>query len=135
MTGPRIAALALALLAVVVIALSASFPGGSAGVPGPALVPILLGVALLLVSSWLVRAPGSGPPAPVRLHTAIPATMALWVVYATLWGVVPYGVLTGVMLLSFLKLTGITWRPAIVAATVMAVTLQTLFEQGLGVRP
>jgi hypothetical protein len=60
--------------------------------------------------------------------------MALLAVYALLWRLVPYGVLTGVVLLAFLRVTGLTWRGAAIAAALMATTLQLLFERGLGVR-
>jgi hypothetical protein len=43
-------------------------------------------------------------------------------------------VLTGLVLLAFLRLTGLTWRGAAITAVVMATVLQLLFERGLGVR-
>ena len=45
-----------------------------------------------------------------------------------------HGVLTGVVLLAFLRITGVPWRAAGIAAVLMATVLQLLFERGLGVR-
>jgi hypothetical protein len=134
MSGPRVVALVLGMLAVAVLASTLGFPPGRQGVPGPGLVPRLLGAALLLVAAGLVWAPGSGAPRVVRHHREIPAAMALLGAYAFLWRVVPYGVLTGIVLLAFLRLTGLGWRGAAIAAALMATTLQLLFERGLGVR-
>ena len=134
MSGPRLVAAGLALLALGILAATWQFPGGSQGVPGPAVVPQILGAGLLAVSAWLLWSPGTGAPALVRHHRTIPLTMGVLAVYALLWRVVPYGVLTGVVLLTFLRLTGLSWRGAVVAAALMATTLQLLFERGLGVR-
>lgn len=134
MTGPRTAAAALALIGLAVTLATLGYPTGTQGVPGPALVPRLLGIALVVVASLIVRSPGGAGPPVVRHRLAVPVTMALLVAYALLWRVVPYGVLTGVMLLVFLRLTGVSWRGAVIAAAVMAGTLQALFQRGLGVR-
>lgn len=134
MSGPRVVAAVLGALALAIVATTWRFPAGSQGVPGPAVVPQLLGLALLGVSAWLLWAPGTGAPALVRNQRVIPLAMALLAGYALLWRVVPYGVLTGVVLLAFLRLTGLGWRGAVIAATLMATTLQVLFERGLGVR-
>lgn len=134
MAGPRLVAVALAVLALAVLAATWQFPGGNQGVPGPAVVPQILGGALLLVAAWLTWQPGTGAPPLVRNQRTIPLTMALLAAYALLWRVVPYGVLTGLVLLAFLRATGLTWRGAVIAAALMATTLQLLFERGLGVR-
>lgn len=134
MSGPRAAALAFLVLAAAVLAVAAGFPPGSQGVPGPALVPRVLGVALAVVALLIVRTPGQSMPRPVRHHAAVPATMLLLVGYALLWRVVPFGVLTGVVLMIFLRLTGVRLQGAVVAAVLMAAALHTLFVQGLGVR-
>lgn len=134
MTGPRVVAAILLLLAVSILVVTAGYPSGAQGVPGPALVPRVLGVALCVVSLVLLKSPGTGAPPFVRHRRAVPITMALLATYALSWRVVPYGVLTGVVLLAFLRLTGLRWRGAVIAALVMATTLQLLFERGLGVR-
>ncbi|MCC6164889.1 MAG: tripartite tricarboxylate transporter TctB family protein [Acidobacteria bacterium] len=134
MAGPRLVAAVLAVFALAILAATIGYPGGSQGVPGPAVVPRLLGVSLLVIGLLLVRSPGSGAPRLVRHQVAIAATMAVLVVYVTLWRTVPYGVLTGLALLAFMRLTGLGWRGAIVAAAIMATALQLLFERGLGVR-
>lgn len=134
MSGPRVVAAVLGAVALAILATTWRFPAGSQGVPGPAVVPQLLGAALLVVSAWLLWAPGTGAPALVRNQRVIPLAMMLLVGYALLWRVVPYGVLTGLVLLGFLRLTGLGWRGAFIAATLMATTLQVLFERGLGVR-
>lgn len=134
MSGPRIVACVLGGLALAILATTWAFPGGNQGVPGPALVPQGLGVALLVLAGVLLWAPGTGAPGLTRHHREIPATMALLAAYALLWRVVPYGVLTGLVLLAFLRITGLGWRGAVIAAAAMATTLQLLFERGLGVR-
>lgn len=134
MTGPRIVACVLGALALAILITSWGFPPGSQGVPGPGLVPRLLGVALLALSGALLWAPGTGAPALVRHHRAIPAAMALLIAYVLLWRAVPYGVLTGLVLLTFFRLTGLAWRGALIGAVLMATSLQLLFERGLGVR-
>lgn len=134
MIGPRVAAAVLAVLGLTVTLVTLGYPPGAQGVPGPALVPRLLGIALVVVASLIVRAPGSGGPPIVRNRRAVPLTMALLVAYGLLWRVVPYGVLTGLLLLVFLRVTGVSWRGAVIAAVTMAGTLQILFQRGLGVR-
>lgn len=134
MSGPRVVALVLAAVALAVLATTWGFPPGRQGVPGPALVPRVLGAALLIVAAGLLWAPGSGAPRLVRHHRAIAAAMALLVAYGLLFRVVPYGVLTAFVLLAFLRITGLGWRGAVIAAAAMATTLQLLFERGLGVR-
>lgn len=134
MTGPRAVAVLLAVLGLLVTLATIGYPAGAQGVPGPALVPRVLGSALVVVALWLVRSPGSGGPPFARHHVAVPATMALLALYALLWRAMPYGVLTGALLLAFLRMTGTSWRGAVVAALLMAGTLQLLFERGLGVR-
>lgn len=134
MSGPRVVALTLGAMALAVLATTWGFPPGQQGVPGPALVPRVLGALLLLVAAGLMWAPGTGAPRIVRHHRAIPAAMALLVAYGLLWRVVPYGVLTAFVLVAFLRLTGLGWRGALIAAAAMATTLQVLFERGLGVR-
>ncbi|HTU99312.1 MAG TPA: tripartite tricarboxylate transporter TctB family protein [Luteitalea sp.] len=134
MSGARVVAFVMAVGSLAIVATTLAWPGGNAGVPGPALVPRLLGVALLLVALVLVRTPGTSAPPMVRHHLAVPATMLLLAVYAAGWRVVPFGVLTAAVLLTFFRLTGTRWTVALPTAVGMAVTLQLLFERGLGVR-
>lgn len=98
--------------------------------------PRVLSLALVVVAGALVRAPGSGAPAWVRHHRAVPLTMLLLAIYAVLWRAVPngHGVLTGLVILAFLRLTEVRWRGAVIASVLMATVLQLLFERGLGVR-
>ncbi len=134
MTGPRIVAAVLAALAVAILVTTFTYPPGARGVPGPAMMPRGLGLALLATALFLLRFPGTGAPPFVRHRAAVLTTMAALAVYAVLWRVVPYGVLTGAFVLVFLRLTGLHWRGATIAAVVMATILSLLFEQGLGVR-
>lgn len=136
MSGPRIVSLVLALLGVAIAVATLPWPPGSQGVPGPALVPRVLAAALVIVGLLIYRAPGTSAPAWVRHHRAVPATMGLLAVYALFWRAIPHGhgVLTGVVLLAFLRITGLQWRSAGIAAVLMATVLQLLFERGLGVR-
>ncbi len=134
MNGPRLVAAALAVLSVGILLATIAYPPGEQGVPGPALMPRVLGLGLLVTALLLLRSPGAAAPPFVRHHRAVPITMAALAVYAMLWRVVPYGVLTGVFVLGFLRLTGLRWRGATIAAVVMGTILSLLFERGLGVR-
>ncbi|WP_396625070.1 tripartite tricarboxylate transporter TctB family protein [Luteitalea sp.] len=136
MSGPRLVADVLAVIAAAIALTTMSWPAGTQGVPGPALVPRVLAVALFSVSLMIHRHPGTAAPPWVRHQREVPLTMGLLAVYALLWRVVPngHGVLTGLVLLAFLRLTGLTWRGAAITAVVMATVLQLLFERGLGVR-
>lgn len=136
MTGPRLVAVVLALVGAAVMLATLTYPPGTQGVPGPALFPRGLGLALVVVSALILRAPGTGAPAWVRHQRAVPLTMGLLAVYALLWRAIPngHGVLTGVVLLVFLRLTDLQWRNAVIASVLMATVLQLLFERGLGVR-
>ena len=136
MSGPRIVSIVLAVLGVAIVVATIPWPPGNQGVPGPALVPRVLAGALVVVSLLIYRAPGTSAPAWVRHHGAVPATMALLAAYALLWRAIPHGhgVLTGIVLIAFLRVTGLSWRPAGIAAVLMATVLQLLFERGLGVR-
>jgi hypothetical protein len=136
MSGPRLVADVLACLGVVIVLATLAWPPGSQGVPGPALFPRVLGAALLCVSLLIHRTPGTAAPPWVRHQRQVPLTMALLAVYALLWRAIPngHGVLTGLVLLAFLRLTGLAWRGAVITAVLMATVLQLLFERGLGVR-
>ena len=136
MSGPRVVSFVLAVLGVSIVAATIPWPPGSQGVPGPAMVPRVLAVALVIVSALIYRSPGTSAPAWVRHHGAVPATMGLLAAYALLWRAVPHGhgVLTGLVLLAFLRITGLSWRSAGISAVLMATVLQLLFERGLGVR-
>jgi len=136
MSGPRVVSIVLAVLGVGIVAAPLPWPPGSEGVPGPAMVPRVLAVALVIVSVLIYRSPGTSAPPWVRHHGAVPATMALLAAYALLWRVIPngHGVLTGIVLLAFLRITSVSWRSAGIAAVLMATVLQLLFERGLGVR-
>lgn len=134
MTGPRIAGFVLAALSAAVLLATLSWPAGSGGVPGPALVPRGLALALLLVGLGIAAAPGTGAAAPVRHQRVVPLTMLLLIVQSALWLVVPFGVLSAIVLLVFFRLTGVQWRAALIATVLMAVSLHLLFVQGLGVR-
>ena len=136
MSGPRVVSMVLAVIGVAILAVTMPWPPGSQGVPGPALMPRVLAVGLVIVSALIYRTPGTSAPPWVRNHAAVPATMALLAAYALLWRAIPHGhgVLTGVVLIAFLRLTGLSWRAAGVAAVSMATVLQLLFERGLGVR-
>jgi hypothetical protein len=136
MSGPRAVSVALVVLGAAIAVATIPWPPGSQGVPGPALVPRVLAAALVVVGLLIYRTPGTSAPAWVRNHGAVPATMALLAAYALLWRAIPngHGVLTGLVLVAFLRLTGLPWRAAGVAAALMATALQLLFERGLGVR-
>jgi hypothetical protein len=134
MNGARLVAAVMAVVAVLIVITTVAWPPGNQGVPGPALVPRLLGVGLLVTALLLVRTPGTSAPRFARHTVAVPVTMALLIGYAAGWRLVPFGVLTAVVLLAFLRLTGTRWAVAVVSAGVMAVALQLLFERGLGVR-
>ena len=75
MSGPRIVSIVLAVLGLAILGATMAWPPGSQGVPGPALVPRVLGAALVIVSVLIYRAPGASAPAWVRHHRAVPATM------------------------------------------------------------
>lgn len=134
MNGSRFAAVVLIAVAAFVLLVTSAYPPGTHGVPGPALVPRVLGVALAMVGVLVLRTPGQAAPPLVRHQLAIPATILLLVLYAALWRLVPFGVLTGAVLVTFLRLTGVHWRGAVIAAALMAGALQALFERALGVR-
>ena len=133
MSGHRVVAVALLGLGLAVLAWTLGFPGGTHGVPGPALMPRLLGGALVLAALGLLRtpAPAGGP---VRHQREIAVTCLLLVVYAALWTVVPFGALTAVILLVFLRMTGASWRGAVLLAGLSGVLLHVVLEQVLAVR-
>lgn len=136
MIGPRLVADVLAVVGALIVFATVAWPPGSQGVPGPALFPRILGASLLVVSLLIHRSPGTSAPAWVRHHREVPMTMGLLAVYALLWRAIPngHGVLTGLVLLAFLRITGLSWRGAGITALLMATVLQLLFERGLGVR-
>lgn len=133
MSGPRVIALALLAIGLAVVARTFAFPAGVHGVPGPALVPRLLGAALVATALILLRAPVT-PHDAARQPRAIAVTVVLLVAYAALWSLVPFGVLTAAILLTFLRLTGASWRGALALAVLTGATLQVVLEQVLAVR-
>jgi hypothetical protein len=133
MQSHRTTAIALLVLGLAVLARTLDYPPGTHGVPGPALVPRLLGTALILVAFGLLRAP-TGTPVAVRQPAAIAVTVALLVAYAALWSVVPFGVLTAAVLLVFLRLTGTAWRGALALALTSGALLHVVLVRVLGVR-
>ena len=56
MSGPRLVAVVLGAVALAILIATWSFPPGRQGVPGPALVPQVLGVALLVLAGVLLWA-------------------------------------------------------------------------------
>lgn len=136
MSGPRLVADVLAVVGALIVLATLAWPPGSQGVPGPALFPRLLGAALVIVSLLIHRRPGVSAPAWVRHQREVPLTMGLLALYALVWRAIPngHGVLTALVLLTFLRITGLSWRGAGLTAVLMATALQLLFERGLGVR-
>jgi hypothetical protein len=133
MTGSRVAAVGLLGLALWVLAWTVGFPAGMHGVPGPGLMPRLLGGALALVALQLLRTP-TPSPGPIRQQREIALTCLLLVVYAALWTVVPFGALTAAILLAFLRMTGASWRGAVLLAGMAGVLLHVVLVQVLAVR-
>ena len=133
-SGTRAIAGVPAILAVAVLLATWRYPAGAYGVPGPALLPRLFGVALLLVALGLLRAPGRDEMAPVRNQRAIIATIVLVLAYAALGPIVPFALLTGLVLVAFLRVTGVAWVPAVVTAVVLGGSLVLVFERVLAVR-
>lgn len=134
MTGTRVTATVLAALAIAVLLATWGYPPGAHGVPGPALLPRMFGLALLLVALGLLRAPGRAEVPPVRNGRAIAATMVLVLAYAALWTIVPFALLTGLVLVAFLRVTGVAWVPAVVTAILLGGSLVLVFERVLAVR-
>ncbi len=134
MTGTRVIATVLAILAAAVLLATWGYPAGAHGVPGPALLPRMFGLALLLVAIGLLRAPGPAGTVPVRNGRAIAAAIVLVLAYAALWTVVPFALLTGVVLVAFLRVTGVAWIPALVTAVLLGGSLVFVFERVLAVR-
>ena len=136
MNGTRMTAAALLLLALLAAVGTLGYPGGSQGVPGPALVPRLVALVLGLAAAWVLARPGAAdsPPPVAGRGVAIGWTLAGLVAYAALWNVVPFVVRTVVFLVLFLRLLDIAWRPAAVTAVALAGAVFVLFEHLLAIR-
>lgn len=136
MTGARVTAGALMVLAVAAGLGTLGYPGGAQGVPGPALVPRLVAVALLVTAGWLVARPDAPAlhPLTARRARAIAVTCVSLLAYVALWDAVPFVVRTAVALLLFLRLLDIAWRPAAIAAAALSVSVFIVFERFLAIR-
>ncbi len=136
MTGARLTAAVLTVLAALAGLATLGYPGGTQGVPGPALGPRLAAMALLVTAGWLtVRAdPPALHPLSRQRARAIAITCASLLAYVALWDAVPFVVRTGVALLLFLRLFEIAWRPAALAAVALAVSVFVVFERVLAIR-
>jgi hypothetical protein len=60
--------------------------------------------------------------------------MVLVLAYAALWTIVPFALLTGLVLVAFLRVTGVAWVPAVVTAILLGGSLVLVFERVLAVR-
>lgn len=136
MRGTRLTGLVLAGVGLLALAGSVGFPAGSQGVPGPALFPRVVAGLLVACSLWLAWQPDTAVTidvAPGRPR-AIAWTMVLLVMYVALWDVVPFVPRTAVLLLAFLRLLEVSWRPALLTAVLMATAVFVVFERLLAVR-
>lgn len=136
MNGARVTTAALMAVAIAAGLGTIGYPAGSQGVPGPALLPRLVAVVLLLAGVWLLVRPVSValPPLPAGRARAIAWTLAGLIGYAALWNVVPFVVRTAVALLLFLRVLDVAWRPAAITAIALAAAVFVVFERLLAVR-
>lgn len=134
MRGTRVVAVVLAALGVSVLIATWQYPHGAQGVPGPAMAPAILAVALLLIVAGLLRERATDPGVPGRQGREIAVTAALLVAYVAAWPVTPYWLRTAALLIAFLRITGLSWRAASIAACLLAGSLVLVFEHALAVR-
>lgn len=136
MTGARATSVALMALAIAALLGTLGYPGGAQGVPGPALVPRLVAVALLLTAAWVAARPDALELYPMSSQRAraVVVTAVSLLAYVALWDVVPFVVRTAAALLLYLRLLDIAWRPAAIAAVALAVSVFVVFERFLAIR-
>lgn len=136
MNGTRLVGLALVLAAAAALLATLGYPAGRAGVPGPALFPRLVALALLTSGLWLAWRPGDEarldiPPGRPR---AIAWTAVLLLLYVATWDVVPFVPRTAVLLAAFLRLLAVSWTGTLVTAVALPVVVFVVFERLLAVR-
>ena len=136
MSGTRVVGLVLVGIALLALAGTIGFPAGRQGVPGPALFPRLVAIVLALTGAWLAWSASAPSPidVPPGRPRAIAWTMVLLVAYVAVWDVVPFVPRTALLLVAFLKLRDVSWRGALLTATVLSTVVFVVFDRLLAVR-
>lgn len=136
MSGPRLVGLILLALAAAAVLTTLGYPAGRAGVPGPALFPRLVALALAACAVALVWQPDGAPAldVPPGRPRAIAWTAVLLLVYVATWEVVPFVPRTALFLVAFLRLLAVSWTGALVTALGLSVVTFVVFERLLAVR-
>lgn len=136
MSGPRIVGLVLLGLAAVAVLATLGYPAGRAGVPGPALFPRLVAVALAGCALALVWQPAGAPALdiPPGRPRAIAWTAVLLLTYVATWEVVPFVPRTALFLVAFLRLLSVSWTGTLVTALGLSIVMFVVFERLLAVR-
>ncbi len=130
-------AVVLGLVALVALLGTVGYPSGEQGVPGPALFPRTVAVALLLCATWLMVTAASTPvpdALPPGMGRVIGWTALALVLYVATWDLVPFVPRTALLVLFFLRMLAVSWRAAAVTATVLAGVVFIVFERVLAVR-
>jgi putative tricarboxylic transport membrane protein len=135
-SGTRVIAIVAGAVGLAAALATLGYPPGQQGVPGPALFPRAVAIALVACAAWLiVSAP---PPAPEPLQPgrgrAIGWTAVALVLYAATWEVVPFVPRTALLVVLFLRLLDVSWRASSITAALLAGVVFVVFERMLGVR-
>jgi putative tricarboxylic transport membrane protein len=132
----RWSAAALALVAIAYLFAARRYPLDTLATPGPGVMPLVAGVALLAAAIWLFVAPGPARTvaAPGQLLRAPLILAATLVLYAALLPRVGFVVSSLVLVIVSARLMGLPgwWRPAALALGLIAAS-HVVFVRWLGV--
>jgi len=133
----RALGLVFSLVGAAVAFVGVRLPIGMAGVPGPGVFPIGIGLVLAVLGLALIAAARDGDPyfdrgwrAPTSLRVV--ATVLLLVAHVATWSVLPFGWRTSLLLVALYRLFGEGWLRSVAFAGVvtgaMVIVFQVLFR-------
>lgn len=129
-----------ASLGLYLIVSSGSFPAGLGSLPGPGFFPFTLGLLIVLFSgmiAWEARSAAALPRAATedeksswKLPVISTLLLAAWLL---VWPFAPFLIRTPFLIAAIMRLSGSSWRAAILAAIAFTALVYAIFQLGLRV--
>jgi hypothetical protein len=131
----RVFALGFIALGLFLVLYSRGLPPGMESLPGPGFLPTVLGIAVILLATLLLRIPAAGS-AGFRAGNlkAVSISLLLTTAYLALWGTGGFVLRTAVFLILLMRFLGEGWIRAATVAVVLAGGIFAAFTYGLGLR-
>ena len=129
-----------AALGFYLIVSSGSFPAGLGSLPGPGFFPFTLGLLIVLFSGMIAWEARSAPALPKadtegdKSSWKLPVISTLLLVaWLLVWPFAPFVIRTPFLIAALMRLSGSSWRAAILAAIAFTALVYAIFQLGLRV--